>query len=264
MSEPSSRPKSSRKTKTSSAKSSQPSPQKQSSPVSFENFTVKEDEHNSSIKNDIITQSTRIHEIVSDASKFNTYYNELVDNIVHSMNSMIDSYNKTGKKAIFVDIYEAVVAQTDWNELKERFKNDVVSQKPLSIPQYTSISTNLKKYKIDKYDTDVLVDMYSTMDEDTVRKFAKSQEDAVNNLYELVDNVTAFENDLCAYRTKTIETMKRNVETLYALHVNYAKALMSNSSKVPETVNINGKAIAFQKGQKPFICNALKEILLQQ
>lgn len=214
------------------------------------------------MKNNIITQSTRICEIVSDASKFGSFYDELTNNIVSSMNEMIRTYVKTGRTAILVDVYDELVSQTDWNSLKDRFKVAMTDPKPLPIPKYTSISTDLKKYKIDAYDTDVLVDMYTNMDEDTVKLFAKSQEEATNNLYELVDDVTAFENSLCAYRTKTVATMKSNIEVLFALHVNYAKAITSGSAKIPDTTTINGKVIKFQKGQKPFICDALKTILI--
>lgn len=237
-------------------------PSESTLPVSFTDFAVKEDGNYSQMKNNIITQSTRICEILSDATKFGSYYNELTNNIVASMNDMIAMYVKAGRKAVLVDIYEALVEQTDWNNLKDRFKNDVGGNTPLQIPKYTAISTDLKRYKIDKYDSDVLVDMYSYMDEDTVKQFAKSQDEATQNLYTLVDDVTTFENNLCAYRTKTIETMKANMEVLYKLHVNYAKAIVAGNAKIPDTVTINGKAIKFQKAQKAFILDALKTILL--
>lgn len=214
------------------------------------------------MKNNIITQSTRVCELVSDASKFGTYYNELTNNIVASMNDMIRMYIKTGRRAVLVDIYEALVEQTDWNALKDRFKQDASTKLPLPIPKYKSISTDLKRFKIDTYDTDILADMYSNMDESTVKAFAKSQEEATNNLYALVDDVSAFEANLCGYRTATITAMKDTIETLYTLHVNYAKAIMNKEPKIPETVTVHGKAIKFQKAQKPFICDALKAILL--
>ena len=228
----------------------------------FTDFAVKESSDYSQMKNNIITQSTRVCEIVSDASKFGTYYNDLTNNIVSSMNDMIRMYIKTGRRAILVDIFDALVEQTDWNSLKERFKADAASKQPLKIPKYTPISTDLKRFKIDTYDTDVLVDMYSNMDESTVKAFAKSQDEATNNLYALVDDVSAFETNLCSYRTATITTMKANIETLYALHVNYAKAIMNKEAKIPETITLNGKPIKFQKAQKPFITDALKAIIL--
>lgn len=232
------------------------------STAGFTDFTIKEDSNYSQMKNNIITQSTRICEIVSDASKFGSFYNELTNNIVSSMNEMIRTYVKTGRTAILVDIYDELVSQTDWNGLKERFKAAMTDPKPYPLPKYTSISTDLKKFKIDVYDADVLVDMYTNMDEDTVKQFAKSQEEATNNLYELVEDVTAFENALCAYRTKTVATMKANIDVLFALHVNYAKAVTANSPKIPDTTTVNGKVIKFQKAQKAFICDALKTILI--
>lgn len=243
-------------TKNTTTQSSKPTP------TGFTDFTIKEDSNYSQMKNNIITQSTRICEIISDASKFGSFYNELTNNIVSSMNEMIRTYVKTGRTAILVDIYDELVSQTDWNGLKERFKIAMTNPNPFPLPKYTSISTDLKKFKIDTYDSDVLVDMYTNMDEDTVKQFAKSQEEATNNLYELVDDVTAFENALCAYRTKTVATMKANIDVLFALHVNYAKAVTANSPKIPDTTTINGKVIKFQKGQKPFICDALKTILI--
>lgn len=226
-------------------------------------FAIKEDSNYSQMKNNIITQSTRICEIVSDAGKFGAFYDELTNNIVSSMNDMIDLYVKNGKKTILIDIYDALVNDTNWDALKDKFKVDMATKGGLPIPKYTTISTNLKRFKIDKYDTDILVDMYSNMDEETVKHFAKSQEDAVNELYSIIDEVTNFETSLCAYRAATIATMKENINTLYALHVNYAKAILNKDPKTPSTISINGKAITFQKGQKPFICDALKKILLE-
>lgn len=238
--------------------------QSKNEPTSFDAFAVKEDANYSNMKNNIITQSTRVCELVSDASKFAAYYNELTNNIVSAMNEMIKTYNKTGKRAILVDIYDAVVGGINWDELKTKFATDMNTKGPLKLPQYKSISTDLKRHKIDLYDTDVLVDMYANMDETTVRKFAKLQEDATNNLYELVDNVTAFESALCAYRTDTIAVMKSNIPVLYALHVNYAKAVMAKDPKIPENVTINGKVIPFQKTQKAFISGALRKIILDE
>lgn len=232
-------------------------------PTSFDSFNVKEDSNFSQMKNNIITQSTRICEIISDASKFSTFYNDLTNNIVGSMNDMIRMYVKAGKRAILVDVYDALIDSTDWDSLKTRFKTDVVSAGPLALPKWNSISTDLKRFKIDVYDTDILVDMYSNMDESTVKHFAKSQEDANNKLYELIDDVGAFESALCNYRTKTIEIMKQNIEVLYALHVNYAKAVVAKEQKIPDQITINGKVIKFQTGQKPFITEALKKIILE-
>lgn len=178
------------------------------------------------------------------------------------MNAMILSYNKAGKRSVLVDVYEAVIGSIDWESLKNRFRTDMTKQGNLKIPKYTQISTNLKRFKIDTYDTDVIVDMYSNMDENTVKHFAKAQEEATNNLYELIDNVTQFESGLCAYRTDTINIMKSNVNVLYALHVNYAKSVMNKDPKIPDNITINGKVIKLQTGQKSFICDALKTIIL--
>lgn len=228
----------------------------------FNAFEVKESADYSQMKNNIITQSTRVCEIISDPGKFGAYYEELNNNVVSSMNEMIKMYVKSGRRAVLVDIYDALVEQTDWNSLKDRFKIDINKPNNMTIPKYTSINTNLKKYSIDLYDTDLLMDMHSNMEEQTVREFAKAQKQATTNLYNLVDDVTAFENDLCAFRTQTIAVMKNNIECLYALHVNYAKACINKVQKIPESTTINGKIIKFQRGQKPFICDALKTILL--
>lgn len=231
---------------------------------SFNAFEIKESQDYSQMKNNIITQTTRICEIISDAGKFGSFYEELTNNIVSSMNTMIKTYVKTGRRSILIDIYDALVEQTDWTALKERFKVDATKSGMLKLPKYTPINTNLKRFTIDTYDEDILYDMYSNMEESTVREFAKAQRDATNNLYSLIDDVSSFETSLCAYRTQTLEVMKQNIECLYALHVNYAKACMNKEIKAPESTVINGKVIKFQHGQKPFIIEALKVLLLSE
>lgn len=255
----------SRKSKhTESPEDSQPERPSINKPVAFDAFAVKEDANFSQMKNNIITQSTRVCEILSDASKFSAHYEDLTNNIIGSMNEMISHYNKAGKKSILVDIFEAVTGDIDWDQLKTQFQSDMMTKGNLKLPKYTPISTDLKRFKIDLYDTDILFDMHSNMDEYTVKEFAKAQEEANNNLYELIDNVTAFESGLCSYRTSAIAAMKENVKVLYTLHVNYAKAIMNKDPKIPDSTTVNGKVITFQKGQKPFILAALRKIILDQ
>lgn len=224
-------------------------------------FSHTENENYSQMKNNIINQSSRIAEILSHGGKFKTFYNELTNNIVDSMNKMIKDYVKSGKKAIVYDIYDGVIESINFENLKSRFNTDVKSKVPLNVPQYSEFEDSLENYTIDKYDSDILANMYSNIDESTVKKFAKLQEEAINNLSDVIDSVTAFENELCNYRVNAVECFKKNVEGLYAMHVNYARMIIRKDKDVPNTMKYGGKSIKMYKGQKEFIMNGLKTLL---
>jgi hypothetical protein len=177
------------------------------------------------------------------------------------MNAQVKNYVENSKKAILYDIYDGVVSGIDFDSLKKKFKSDMSVKGNLKVPQYEKVNFNLDNYDIDEYETDVLVNMYSNMDEKTVKKFARYQDEAVANLQNLVDGVTDFESNLCAFRVNAIQKMKENVNTLYAIHTNYAKAIMNKNKNLPESVSIAGKDVKLIKSQKEFILNGLKTLI---
>ena len=221
----------------------------------------EENENYSQMKNNIIGQSSRIAEILTHGGKFKTYYEELMNNVVESMNAQIRSYVENSKKAILYDIYDGVVGNIDFSELKDKFKADMKKKGNVSVPKYEKVNMDLDGYDIGEYETDVLVNMYSNMDEKTVKKFAKYQDEALSNLSNVIDDVTDFESNLCSFRNKAIEKMKNNVDLLYAIHVNYAKAVMNKNKNIPECVSIGGKQVKLSKSQKEFITNGLKVLI---
>lgn len=222
---------------------------------------LEEDENYSQMKNNIISQSSRIAEILSHAGKFKAYYDELTNNVVDSMNTMIKSYMKKGKNAILIDIYDGVAGSIDFENLKLKFKSDMSSKNNLVVPKYEEVNFNLDSYNIDQYDTDILVNMFQNLDVGTVKKFARFQDEAIANLSAVVDDLTNFENGLCAFRTNAIQKMKNNVDVLYAIHVNYAKAVLKKSKNIPECVTVGSKNIKLMKSQREFILNGLKTLI---
>lgn len=224
-------------------------------------LSFEENENYSQMKNNIITQSSRVAEILSHAGKFRAYYNELTNNVVESMNSMVKNYVKNSKKAILIDIYDGIASSIDFKNLRTKFNSAMASKENLTIPKYNNVNFDLDGYDIDPYDTDVLVNMFSNLDVKTVKKFAAFQDEAIANLSTLVDDLTEFESGLCSFRTNAIQKMKNNVDVLYAIHVNYAKAIMNKNKNIPEFVTVNGKNIKLVKSQRDFILNGLKTLI---
>lgn len=218
-------------------------------------------ENYSPMKNNILEQSARICELVSDAGKFSTFYNELNDNIIATMNEMIKQYTKNSRKAIRIDVFDEVMKTIKWSDLNEKLREDIKNKQPIKIPKFKPIDTNMKKFSIDLYDNDSIVDMYSYMDEETVEKFAESQDEAIEKLHTLADDVTTFETSLCAYRAKTVEKMVANIDSLYALHANYVRAIKNKQTDLPISKTIGDKEIKFYKSQKEFITNGIKSLL---
>lgn len=223
--------------------------------------SFEENENYSQMKNNIITQSSRVAEILSHAGKFKAYYNELTNNVVESMNSMVKNYVKNSKKAILIDIYDGIASGIDFKNLRTKFNSDMSSKEKLTIPKYNNVNFDLDGYDIDQYDTDVLVNMFSNLDVKTVKKFAAFQDEAIANLSTLVDDLTEFESGLCSFRTNAVQKMKNNVDVLYAIHVNYAKAIMNKHKNIPEFVTVNGKNIKLVKSQRDFILGGLKTLI---
>ena len=55
--------------------------------------------------------------------------------------------------------------------------------------------------------------------------------------------------------------MMKNVDGLYAMHVNYARMIMKKNKNIPETMLYGDKNIKMYKGQREFIMNGIKTLL---
>lgn len=224
----------------------------------------KESESFSPMKNNIIEQTSRIHEILSDASKFKTFYNDLVNNIIDSMNNQCRSYERNSKKSIKVDVYDNVMENIDWESLQNNLANDLKSgKKPSSeILEWVDIG-DVDEFHIEQYDIDPIVIMYSNYAEDTVKEYAKYMDEALENLDEMKNYVEEFEQNLCNYRSNAVKTiLEKNVPLLYNIHFKYVNDLMRKKKDIVGKVNLNGVEIELKRSQKEFISSSLKKMIL--
>lgn len=223
-----------------------------------------ENENYSQMKNNIIDQSSRIAEILNHAGKFRDHYDELNNNIIDSMNSMIKNYVKESKKAILYDIFDGTIDSIKFDQLKSKFAVDVKADKNMPVNKFVELNLNdeLDNYDIEEYDTDILVNMSANLNEKSLKKYVKFRDQAIDNLSDTIDSLTEFENNLCALRSKVInEQMNDYVNMLYAIHVNYARAIMKKKA-VPDMIKLGkDKQLKLVNSQRSFITSGLKVIL---
>lgn len=221
-----------------------------------------EKETYSPMKNNVITQSARIYEIIDNAQKFKTYYNELVNNIIESLNNQCYSYVQNSRKSINIDIYEEVIKNIDWEGLRNRLTEDLKSKKPKTsnVGNWSTYGI-LKKYKIQKYDIDPIVCMHENCNEESIKAYVSYMNEAKENLSDLHHSVDTFERNLCAYRAKAINTiLSKNINTLYNIHYNYVKDL-SDGVETKTTVVLNNVELPLQRSQRSFITESLRSLI---
>lgn len=221
-----------------------------------------EKETYSPMKNNVITQSARIYEIIDNAQKFKTYYNELVNNIIESLNNQCTSYVQNSRKSINIDIYEEVIKNIDWEGLRNRLAEDLKSKKPKTsnVGNWSTYGI-LKKYKIQKYDIDPIVCMHENCNEESIKAYVSYMNEAKENLSDLHQSVDTFERNLCAYRAKAINTiLSKNINTLYNIHYNYVKDL-SDGVDAKTTVVLNNVELPLQRSQRSFITESLRSLI---
>ena len=241
----------------------------------------KESKKYSPMHNNIIEQSARVYEIINNAGKFKKYYNELINNIIDSINNQCKSYVRNSKKSIKIDIYDMVMESIDWSKLQQMLVTDLKNNKSVSsvvsnmlkIPSgdlnsasWSSIGS-LDDYGIEQYDTDAIVNMYSNCSEESIKKYIRYMKEANSNLKSLETNVVAYEKNLCDYRKNAVNIiLTKNVPLLYALHYNYVKNVIDtkrfNKNMPIETISINNVDIKLCKSQKEFITNSLKQLIV--
>lgn len=232
-----------------------------------------EDQSFSPMKNSIIDQSSRIYEIVSDASKFKKYYNELVNNIIDSMNNQCASYERNSKKSIKIDIYDNVMESINWDGLQKQLVDDLKRNKSVRDTNLTWYDIgNTNSFVIEKYDIDPIINMYSNYGEESVKEYAKYMKEAINNLNEIRTYIDEFEQGLCNYRSNAVQIiLEKNIPILYEIHYKYVKDIMKgkkkkNSTTGDESANVvlNGINIELKRSQKEFFTTSLKKLICNE
>ena len=223
----------------------------------------------SPMKNNIIDQSSRIYEIVSDAAKFKKYYNELVNNIIDSMNNQCASYERNSKKSIKIDIYDSVMESIDWNELQKQLINDLKRNKRIrDMDLMWHDIGDVNSFTIEKYDIDPIINMYSNYGEESVKEYVKYMKEAINNLSEIRTYIDEFEQGLCNYRANAVRIiLEKNVSVLYEIHYRYVKNIMNKKNTSHDEPNerssvmLNGISIELKRSQKEFLTSSLKKLI---
>ena len=252
----------------------------------------KEDKRYSPMRNNVIEQASRIYEIISDAGKFKTYYNDLINNVVDSLNSQCRSYVRNSKKSINIDVYDCVMERINWSELQSRLATNLKANKSLQevlnedfsgLSNSTSIEReegksgpldlkwhklgDLSDYSIELYDYDPIINMYSNYGEETLKDYVRYMKEATTNLKDLEANVAEYEKDLCAYRDSAVKiVLSKNLPVLYAIHYGYVKKLMSENkgkgkNNGKEVIKFDGVELELKRSQKEFIVDGLKKLI---
>ena len=211
------------------------------------------------VKENITQLIAQITQIINDPIQFKEQYSSIMNTLIPQLNSTIKGYVKNAKRSILKDIRDIIVSQIDFETLKNQFKTDI-KNKTLIVPvKWINIKTNLSKYNIEPFDDDMICDLYSLMDQETVKQYARRQNDVVESLNNIIEQCNEFEEKLGLYRIETVKQMSTNIEVLYQSHLMNAR-LMLNKQQVPQTMTINGKTIEWKTSQKEFIVGAINNI----
>lgn len=227
-----------------SARSKTPDPEQSETQFSQMKYNVKE-------------QVSRITEIVNHAGKFVKFYPELT-NIVESLNTMLESYVTSSRKAILYDLYDQVIKETNFKKLQEQLKIDV-NQKDSNI-SFQAVDLDRECYDIDSINLDEFVNMYNYASTETVKDFKRYQKLVNSDIDNMMQSFDKFEQDLCEFRVRKYPEVQKYVDVLYKLHVKYVRNLRANK-KVPEFVTLGGIEVQMKKGQSDFIRSGLKTLL---
>ena len=211
------------------------------------------------VKENITQLIAQITQIINDPIQFKEQYSSIMNTLIPQLNSTIKGYVKNAKRSILKDIRDIIVSQIDFETLKNQFKTDI-KNKTLIVPaKWINIRTKLSKYNIEPFDDDMICDLYSLMDQETVKQYARRQNDVVESLNNIIEQCNEFEEKLGLYRIDTVKQMSTNIEVLYQSHLMNAR-LMLNKQQVPQTMTINGKTIEWKTSQKEFIVGAINNI----
>lgn len=214
----------------------------------------------SEIKENIKLIISQITQIINEPLQFKDNYSQLTNSLISQLNSTIKGYVKNAKRSILKDIKDTVNASIDYESLKLKFKNDI-RDKNLNLEpiEWIKIDTKLSKYNIESFDGDMINDLYLLMDNETVKKFARCQNDIMESLNNIIEQCDEFEEKLAAFRIETIKSMTNNITFLYRTHLNNARMMLNKQS--PEiNINLNDRNIEWKTSQKEFINSVIDNI----
>lgn len=223
----------------------------------------------SPMKQNIIDQCERIEDVLKEPTKFKAFYNELLNGIIESMNNQVKAYVKNSKQSINVDIYDAVLEKIDWKDLRAKLEiavKNIGKNKQVAAESYNTFTSkyvqlgSIKGYTIQLYDIDPVMNMYSNFSEDSVKMYSKYMKIALNNLNDLKDEISEFEDKLCRYRDVGVGIMLQNIDVLYNVHLAYIKEIVLNRTPATEVV-INGKRLQLVRSQEQFIKTSLRTLV---
>jgi hypothetical protein len=202
------------------------------------------------LKNFMISQCSRIQEIISSKELFDIHFQDIMNGIIPAINTQIHDYNITARKAIMVDVHEGLIEDINFKELHDRLTEFIKNKTYYEMDDIEKIGAI--KLKLDKLDDDTFITMFHSK---SPLKYSKQ----INNeLFELIENIEEYENKMSNIRTKIFAIMKNNIETLYKYHANYVKSLI-NKEEFKNKLSLTTPLV---KSQSQFIKDALSEMLL--
>lgn len=203
--------------------------------------------------------TSQIAQIINDPIQFKEQFSSITNSLIPQLNTTIKGYVKNAKRSILKDIKDIILSQIDFESLKTQFKTDIKNKTLIAPAKWTTIRTKLSKYNILSFDNDMICDLYSLMDQETVKQYARRQNDIIESLNNIIEQGNEFEEKLSIFRVETIKQMTNNIEVLYQYHLMNAR-LMLNKQDVPKTMSINDKTIEWKTSQKEFIISAINTI----
>jgi hypothetical protein len=227
-------------------------------PVKDNLFNYVEDIDYSPMKNNVIDQCLRIKEFILNPTILVKNYNSLRNGIISSLNTMLESYDITSKQAIKNEIEKNVINNIDFNLLKERLVKDLKNNEPLKIKSLSK-RQKLSKFKLPFYDTSYIESLFIDADSDEIksqRKFRQTQKLAIQELNNVIESLSDYENNMCEYRDSTIRQINDDIDVLYSLHANYAKQL-KNKMNPDDTISVGNVVFKLKKSQSEFIKSSL-------
>ena len=213
----------------------------------------------SPMKEYILEQTSRINELLSNAQIFKEKYQDLTQNIITSLNNQLKTYQKDGKRSIYVDIYNLTLEAINWEELQQNIEKMLKSNKN-NVNPGTWKKLDKLHAKIELLDDDSITNMFIYCDVEHVKEFQKYRKLAKNEISELLSSLDEFEAELCRYRNEMVKVCLENVQVLFNHHFNYVNDLFHKRTP-PKSVVIDGKEIQLKRSQREFITSALKEFM---
>lgn len=196
-----------------------------------------------------------------NADMFVSKYDTIINELIPDLNNQITTYERNGKSAIKREILNSVLGMIDFNTLADRLRTDGKSKRKANIT--TSSALQQCKYHIGQIDTDLFVDVYNELDDP--KEYKKNVKACLNELYNMVNQLSTFENNLVEYRTLTISKLNMLIDHIYEHHYNFATTYKTIATPTYD-FKLAGKSISIplnNKTQKGFITETYKQLINQ-